>query len=486
MNWSLVRSPNWWLLVIILVISAGLRLYRIDRPLGDWHSWRQADTASVTREFVKHGIDLLRPTYHDLSNIPSGKENPSGYRMVEFPFINALVASIISLSGTNLEVHVVSRLVNISFSLMAIVLMYLIGTQLVSPRLGLITAAVFGFLPYNLFFHTTVLPEVPMVTLSLLSFYAWIRYLASQKIHWLMLVIVSAALALLLKPIFVFYGPVFVYLAWMKWHRKLLSRWWLFVVAGITFVPLIWWRQWISSFPEGIPAATWLLNSDGIRFKGAFFQWLFGQRLGELILGYWGLIFLALGLSVKPKEKQGWSFHLLFLGMLMYLTIFATGNVTHDYYQVFIIPSVVFLVGLGIERMVFGPFFQTNLWLSRLTAVIGLGFMLAFGWYGVRGFFNVNNQAMVVAGQAVDRLTPEDSLVIAPYMGDTAFLYQTNRRGWPIGFNLNLRLDQGATHYVSTSYDDEARLIESNCQVIDKTPDYILIDLLSCDREKLD
>src|SRR5689334_19814520 len=88
-------TKEWVFLGIILIIATVMRLYRITNPLADWHSFRQADTASVTREYVKHGIDLLHPTYHDLSNIQSGKDNPKGYRMVEFPLVNAGTAWVI-------------------------------------------------------------------------------------------------------------------------------------------------------------------------------------------------------------------------------------------------------------------------------------------------------------------------------------------------------------------------------------------------------
>jgi hypothetical protein len=78
------------LLVGLLVGAFLVRLYGITNPLADWHSFRQADTASVTREYIKHGVDLLHPKYHDLSNVQSGqmnegKDNVEGWRMVEFP-----------------------------------------------------------------------------------------------------------------------------------------------------------------------------------------------------------------------------------------------------------------------------------------------------------------------------------------------------------------------------------------------------------------
>ena len=77
---------------VILFVALILRLYKINTPLADLHSWRQADTAAVARNFVTDGIDLLHPRYDDLSGRESGRENPQGYRMVEFPLYNSLIA----------------------------------------------------------------------------------------------------------------------------------------------------------------------------------------------------------------------------------------------------------------------------------------------------------------------------------------------------------------------------------------------------------
>src|SRR3989304_3474290 len=83
------------LLVMLVFAALVVRLYRITNPAADWHAFRQADTASVTREYIKHGVDWQRPTYHDLSNIQSGQDNPLGYRMVEFPLVNGSLALLL-------------------------------------------------------------------------------------------------------------------------------------------------------------------------------------------------------------------------------------------------------------------------------------------------------------------------------------------------------------------------------------------------------
>jgi hypothetical protein len=57
------------LILVILCLAFGLRLYKINNPIADWHSWRQADTAAVARNFDKFGFDILHPRYDDISNI---------------------------------------------------------------------------------------------------------------------------------------------------------------------------------------------------------------------------------------------------------------------------------------------------------------------------------------------------------------------------------------------------------------------------------
>ncbi len=37
---------NRLILAAIIILGLALRLYKIDNPIADWHSWRQADTTS--------------------------------------------------------------------------------------------------------------------------------------------------------------------------------------------------------------------------------------------------------------------------------------------------------------------------------------------------------------------------------------------------------------------------------------------------------
>src|SRR3990167_2510237 len=105
------KNPLLWL-ALIVILGFLVRLYKIDNPIADWHSWRQADTAAVARNFDKFGFTPFLPSYDDLSSVQSGKENPRGYRLVEFPLYQTVgYFSFKLFSSFSLEIWL--RLVNI-------------------------------------------------------------------------------------------------------------------------------------------------------------------------------------------------------------------------------------------------------------------------------------------------------------------------------------------------------------------------------------
>lgn len=427
-----------------------LRLYKIDSPVADWHSFRQSDTASVARIFVERGIDLLHPRYHDLSNIQSGKDNPQGWRMVEFPLYQG-VAAFISRTFSAISVELSLRLVTIAAAAGTVVLL--------SHMFGLTAGFVYTILPYSIYFGRTILPE------TLAVFFAVFALYLLDKKHWF----VSscfAALALLVKPTAGFLLLPAPYLIIRRHGFSFHSLMRLFAYAFISIIPLWWWRNWITQYPEGIAVFDWLFNKGNIRFKGAWFYWLFAKRLGELILGFWGLIPFGVGL-MGARMLDG----LLGIGGLLYLIVFAAGNVQHDYYQIILLPVISMFVAKGL----------TILWKqSKTLCTVSLLFMLAFSWYTIRTFYWVNRPEIIEAGQMADRILPKDAKVIAPYNGDTTFLYQTKRLGWPLGFDIDKKLAQGATHYVTVSPTDndwETKTLAETYTVLVRNEKFAIIDL---------
>jgi len=126
-----VRRLEYVSLTLILLLSVFTRLYKIGNPVADWHSFRQADTASVSRIYVSEGINLLYPRYYDISTTQSGLFNPRGYRFVEFPIYNAVHAFAAS-NFRFLSFELWGRLTSIIFALGSAVILFYLGRKFIS------------------------------------------------------------------------------------------------------------------------------------------------------------------------------------------------------------------------------------------------------------------------------------------------------------------------------------------------------------------
>ena len=132
---------KFWILFLLFIFAGGLmaRLYKVDNPVADWHSWRQGDTASVTRIYLERGVDLLHPRYHDLSHLQSGLPNPEGWRFVEFPIYNLLHVYLVN-TFPQYSLEIWGRLLSIFFSLISTGLIFLIGRRFLGTIGGLLSA----------------------------------------------------------------------------------------------------------------------------------------------------------------------------------------------------------------------------------------------------------------------------------------------------------------------------------------------------------
>ncbi|MBI3379899.1 O-antigen ligase family protein [Candidatus Gottesmanbacteria bacterium] len=487
---------DFFILFFILILAFVLRLYKINTPLADWHSWRQADTSAVTRNYVKHGINLLYPTYDDLSNVASGKNNPKGLRFVEFPVYN-VASVIIDKIFVGYTIEVSQRLTSIFSTLGSIIFLFLITRKYIGRKEAILSALLFTVLPYNVFFTRVILPEPFLVftSLGMLFFFdKFIESIASKvrkftTLNYFICAFIFTTVSLLIKPVAAFLFLPMAYLWFKEFKISLKSLFNIGIFLIIALLPLLWWRWWIGHYPEGIPAFTWLLNGDGIRFKGAFFYWLFADRLAREILGYWGLPFFVLGIFTRDNSRK-WFFYWWGIAILAYVTFVATGNVRHDYYQIFTIPIIVIFMSRGIVKFLEIIKSSTSKLTAYIFVLIMLGFALMFGWYYIRDYYNINHPEIVEAGRAVETKTKNNTLVIAPYNGDTAFLYQANRAGWPIMQEpIDKMISMGADYYVSVTFDDLTKkliadslnpdLQKRKYKLVDLTDKYAIIQLVS-------
>lgn len=475
-------------LIVILIGAFAVRLYKFNNPIADWHSWRQSDTSSVSRNFVKFGYDILHPRFDDLSNGVSLIDNPMGYRFVEFPFYNILQAGLFQIVG-KVTIEEWGRLVAIFSSLSATVFLFLLVKKYISVRAGLIAAFFYAFVPYNIYYGRTIIPDSTMVMALLAGIYffdLWLdesSKLKSQRSKvkaqsFFFLSVIFTASALLIKPFVIFFFLAFLYLIYMKLGLRGFKRLEIWTFFIICIVPFWLWRMWMQNFPEGVPRSDWLYNWNSIRFKGAFYWWIFAERIGRMILGFWGLPFVIFGLLFKPGKSEKWLFFTFAISSLIYVHVFATGNVQHDYYQILIMPTLAIFFAKGVDGALEATKGYFNLWVTRVAIVVSTVFMLMFGWYVIRDFYSIQHPAIIEAGRGVDKLTPKTAKVIAVYNGDTTFLYHTNRQGWPV-VERSFRefVKAGATHIAFANPTKEELNLASLFEPLTITDTYAIFDL---------
>jgi hypothetical protein len=474
------------LIIFTLFLGFFLRLYQFNSPVADWHSHRQADTASVTKNFLNLGINIFKPTYHDLSSHQSGQDNPLGLRMVELPIYNFL--SFITIKTTRLPVDQASRLTSIILSLGSALIIFLLIKNITHQFWpAYFSLFFFLFLPFNIFFNRTILPENTAVFFMLLALLAFPKF-------WLVSAL-SLALSILVKPFTaIIIGPQLIYLFFKNKNKNYFT---LILFLILSFVPLLLWRHWITNFPQGIPASAWLLNFSDKRifpewFKGwhidflnqiivlrpYWWRWLIQERISILIFGSLSTILAFFGLLYR-KNNVNLFIGLGLVGVFLYFLIVPGGNIQHEYYQILIIPFLAFCLGCGSYYLL--NFTFPNKFISFLSLLIITGLSIFFSSEKVLPNYHINRPEIIEAGKKVDLLTPKNSLIIAPYLGDTAFLYQTNRSGFPIEIydfeHLKKLYPQNPLYLVSVNFDQYTNDVSKKYKTLYKNDQFIILDL---------
>lgn len=474
------------ILGIILIFALAFRLYKIDTPLADLHSWRQVDTAAVGRNFTRFGFDLMHPKYDDLSSLQSGKENPEGYRFVEFPIYNALFAATYSLFPSfPIEMH--ARIISIFFSLILIEILYYLCLKESNRITAIVTALTYAIFPAFVFFSRTVFAEIMATSCAFISLFFIYRYLKENQknpllIFNLILGIFFFAVALLVKPTAVFYGIALLYLFVSFYQIKSLKSWQMYIFFIVSAIPLLLWRYYIRAYPEGVPASSWLITSvntyegqKNIFFKPAFFRWIFFERINLNILG--GYLSVPFILGIISKQKR-YFLHSILLSALAYLLVFQGGNVQHEYYQILILPAIALAVGLGVNLLIsYMEIFNSRLVLiATLVTIFILSFY--FSYFRVKDYYSYP-QDLVQIANIIKTLTKSEDKIVTDRLGDTTLLYLADRRGAPGVYKSIPELKNDNYKYLVTANKDLIKQMktEYNERVLFENEQFTLFEL---------
>lgn len=474
---------DWLILSFLILVALILRLYQIDKPIIDHHSWRQVDTAAVGRNFVKDGFDLLMPRYDDVSSLQTGITNTKGLRMVEFPLYNAMFAGVYKYFPV-MSLEATARIISILFSLFSLWAIYYLLLKEDGRISAFFGSLVFATYPFFVFYSRVVLPDITAISLIFLGIvflYFW-KNSNGKNVFLFILSLIFAAASLLVKPTTIFYFLPLAYIFFLVYGFSFLKKFSFYLYFVLAIIPFIAWRWWIGHFPEGIPASDWLFTSvatsEGMKeifMRPAFFRWIFYERISNLILGAYSISLLMLGIIKKPKK----TFLLLTIGIssIIYLFTFQGGNVQHDYYQIMILPTLAIFCGLGAGTILSEKKIFLNSFFSFFVISTIMIFSFLFSYNQVKDFYSYNENFVKITN-TIKMLTEPDARVVTDTMGDTTMLYNIDRKGYPskyLGFAQ--MKEQGMNYFVTYNKSTAEEAVSEGYEIVFENDSFFLIKL---------
>lgn len=443
------------LAVAILFLALALRLYRIDAPFVDAHSWRQVTNADIARLWAEGPIDFFYPS------VSWG--GPDGRVGLEFPLLQWLIALAWRLVGIS---NAAARLVTVAFSLVTVWLTYRLGARLFGTPAGRAAAFLMAVSPSLVYFGRAPLSDTPMLTFSVAAVLGYVAYAQTGRRSFALLGAVSLALAGLVKvPAVLVFGPVI----------------WVGILSRGRHV---WRDPWYVAAPLGAlgAIALWYLHADQIYLETGLTQAVFRpsgtyppeiaqwagpfttvshwtrpelltwDAAGELAFRYWALhltpafaVCTAAGVLTRRWPLATRSVvDVWMLAAASLVMVSLAGQLPHEFHQLPTLPPLALYFGM-MAGPLFGAVFYERVparWSgaarvaagATLTALALLGFLMSGV---VRHLYRPDNMnlAVIDAGWAIDHVIPADApLATIEYerygSNSPILLYFAHRQGW--------------------------------------------------------
>jgi len=439
------------ILFLIIVFGFYLRLLYLDAPLVEFYKALQTNVASIARNFYLHNFNIFYPQLDWVDLAPVRLPFPI------YPFIVALLYLIFGIQ------ECIGRLVSIFFSLFTAYFIFKLTKKYFHENTAILAVFFYLLSPISIYFGRYYMPEPMMICFSVAGIYYFSQWLDNNKWIFFNLALVSCMMAILIKISNLFYllFPL-LYLAYNKYKFRLFQNLQLWLFAGLIFLVELCWFWHVYHY--GLKSGAW----EGIKNISLFYNWMktellcnfnifnsdnfygnMAERFATIILTPIGLTLFIMGIFLPQEDKTGYFIHCWLLGNLIFILVFASGNLIHFYYQLPIIPPASILIATTLSS------FSNKKLMNKLMIPVVLILFTFFSLYYILPYYKYIGWDFIRAGRVVDKITPKDALIAADGPFATAVFYYSNRKGipmWsitPFPEDLERCRRQGANYYVS-------------------------------------
>lgn len=416
--------------IAILILTFFTRLIHIEFPVAGWHSWRQSDTAAITRNFVIEDYNILYPRI-------DWRGNTEGFVESEFQLYSFTIASLYKLFGVN---EIFGRLLSVLCSLGTVIGIFLLVRKFINERTALWSSFFYAILPLSIFYGRAFMPEQMMLMFSVFGIYWFSEWLDHQKIVFFLGSVICISLAALLKIPTLYLGLPLLFLCWNKYQKVLFAQPLIWVYAIIVFVSVALW-YYHSHQLKAITGLSFGIWDAGVDKWGnielltsiKFYNDVFFKSVAERHFTYAAFIPFIAGLFMKRNSKQEYLFDFWFIAVVIYILIVARGNQVHEYYQLpLMIPGVVYLGKIFTKY--FQPLIELTKKQKRIKYFYGLCLVLTLilSVLRLQNFYKGERTDVPLfqLAQVVKETTNPNDLIITVSEGNPVVLYNCERKGW--------------------------------------------------------
>ncbi len=467
----------------VLLTAVAFRLWHLDLPLIDAHSWRQVTNADIARHFAEGSLNLFSP------RVSWG--GVDGIVGMEFPLLQWITGVLWRVTG---ESHVVARLVATVFSVGGVACMYGLGARLFSRGAGLAAASLMAVSPSVTFFGRSFLSDTPMLTFMVAAVWAWDLYFERPTWRRAVWAGLLAALAPLVKlPAILVLAPI-AGVGWrhLRWRVLADRKAWVCLTTAVALTAAWYWHADRIFLQTGLtqavfrPSGTYPADvAPGVMFESVSHwatkarllsgdAWLqFLDRFWMLHLTTVGVAGALLGWWQARRHAGRTAVDLWALGALALFLVAMEGQYWHEFHQLPLLPPLFLYFGVGAA-----PLFDRD-WRHRAVGgragtrvLVAIAVLMALQGMRASGaalhLYRTDNlqQKFVIAGHALRGATDPAGLVVTvEYIDGGAnspmLLYFAHRQGW--SFDVRsitapevefLRARHGARYFATADWDD--------------------------------
>src|SRR5437764_13407851 len=404
------------LAITLSILAVAVRLILIDQPYIDRWSWRQSDVASIARNFEEIGFHFTHPQIDWAGDAP-------GYLGTEFPILPFVAAICYKFVGVH---EWIGRSQAVIFFAASLPFFFLLVREIFGDRAAIWATFFYSFAPLNVFAGRSFMPDVPSLSLALIGFYFFLRWIDSEKSISLFATATVISLALLVKLPSAIIGAPLLFLVWQKWRWNFVRQPTLWLFATITILPSIAWYWHAHQISEKFYPHHFF-GAGGIRIEKFSWYWKIIRLTAISSLTPVLSVFALVGLFVAPRGKYARVFHWWLTAMILFIIVVGYGN-RHPWYQLPLVPIAAVFAGVACA------FIGSKISDSRV-AMITFSILFAtlfpvLSWLYLRPLYRSAAAELRDAGLELRNLTAPDALIIAADNGDPTIFYYAQRRGW--------------------------------------------------------